>query len=82
MSHITREKAIELVSCNGAMVLRVDENVYGIGILAYSYTDEAAVRYYFSKLDEYIDEQILSHVAVNVPTKMRVFGNNHLVADL
>lgn len=79
---MTREKAIELASCNGAMVLRVDENEFGIAILAYSHYHEAAVRYYFSKQDDYIEEQILSHVAVNTPCKMRVIGINHLVSDL
>lgn len=78
---MTRKKAIELVSCNGGMVLRVDENEYGIGILAYSYYYEAAVQYYFSKRDEYIDEQILSPVLLHIPTKMRVVGNNRLVYD-
>lgn len=77
---MTREKAIELVSCSGCMVLRVDENEYGIGILAYSYYFKAAIEYYFSITSEYIYMQILSPVVLNTPSKMRIV-DNHLEYD-
>lgn len=77
---MTREKAIELVSCSSSMVLRVDENLLGIGILAYSYYHKEAVRYYFSKMVDHITLQVLSPVRVITPSKMRIV-ENHLEYD-
>lgn len=77
---MTREKAIELVSCYGALVLRVNEDEFGILILVYSYYLEQAIEYYFSKRTEYIEQQILSPVGVNVPSKMRIV-EDHLEYD-
>ena len=78
---MTREKAIELVSCSGAMVLRVNEDVSGILILAYSYYFEAAVEYYFSKRNVCILQQILSPIEVHEASKMRIV-NTHLEYDI
>lgn len=77
---MTRERAIELVSCSCAMVLRVKESEHGILILAYSYYFEAAIEYYFSKSCDYITQQILSSVDVNPDSKMRIV-ENHLEYD-
>lgn len=78
---MTREKAIELVSCSGAMVLRVNEDVSGILILAYSYYYEAAIEYYFSKRTDCILQQILSPIEVHDSTVMKIVGN-HLEYDI
>lgn len=80
MSHMTREKAIELVSCSGAMVLRVNEDEAGILILAYSYYYEAAIEYYFSNRTDCILQQILSPIDVHDASKMRIV-ENHLEYD-
>ena len=77
---MTREKALELVSSSSAMSLRVQEDEFGILILAYNHYFEAAIEYYFSKRTDYIEQQILSPVTVNKPSKMRIV-KNHLEYD-
>lgn len=77
---MTREKAMQLVSSSSAMVLRVNEDVSGILILAYSHYFQAAVEYYFSKRNDCILQQILSPIEVHEATKMRIV-ETHLEYD-
>ena len=69
---MTRKKATDLVNSSSAMVLRVQEDEFGILILAYNHYFEAAIEYYFSKRMDYIEQQILSPVTVNKPSRMRI----------
>ena len=80
MLDMTREKAFGLVYFSGSMALRVDETESCILILAYSNYYRSAIVYYFSKQTDYIEQQILSPVAVNEPCKMRIV-ENHLEYD-
>lgn len=81
MSHMTREKAILLVSCSGSTVLKVNEDENGILILAYSYYYESAVEYYVSKRFGCIEQQILSSMVIHQPSEMRIVGD-HLEYDV
>ena len=72
---MTLQRARELVYNTDCKVLRVDDNEYGIGILAYSHYYRACIQFYFSKTCDYIDQQILSPVSVNRAAQLQVIGD-------